>query len=170
MIKNTLIYKNYYVDINRCNEQTKSDLLAIIDIDFLKATFEHTDHKSIQLHNVLDVFNTVYQLHLLDNLKIEQKELCGHCNNYFDAGSLKYVGNCDSYLCADCLKNHYKECEICGNIHLKSNLILFEGQMICKYCLRDKGYILANCKHCNTIYICKQGITDQQKKCYVIIA
>lgn len=164
MIRNTLTYKNHYIVLDRYNDQTKRDLLNIIDTDFLRVAFEHTDYKSIQLSNVLYIFNEVYQLHLLNDLNIEQKQSCWHCNNYFDINDLKYIGSCDKYLCADCLKNHYSKCEICGNIHNNRDLVLFENQMICKNCLCDKGYYITNCRHCNKKYIYKIDTDNRQEK------
>lgn len=164
MIKNTLIYKNHYIVLDGYSEQTKCDLLNIIDTDFLKETFKHTTYKSIQLQNVSYVFNYVCQLNTLESLKIEQKQMCDYCENYFYMDDITYVSSRDGYLCADCLKNHYSKCDICENIHLKDDLILFKNQMICVDCLNDQGFGYTTCKHCHNYYMFNLHTTNKQEK------
>lgn len=74
---------------------------------------------------------------------------CDECDNYYDRDDMVYVEATDRYVCPDCLKRYYTQCENCEEYYPDCDMTETADGYACPDCL-ERYY--TQCNHCEEYY------------------
>lgn len=81
----------------------------------------------------------------------EGKIICEHCGEVIeDESTLIWVFG--KAICGECAEKHYETCSICGEVHLKTDMEIVDGETICEECYNDFDKVY-KCGECGGVHM-----------------